>query len=81
MGRVIMIFALLSVIGVPVYAGPNGRITVVDGDTIDVGGTRVRLFGIDAPEGDQTCTRPDGAVWACGTWATAQVRALYQGKR
>ncbi|NNF72551.1 MAG: thermonuclease family protein [Rhodobacteraceae bacterium] len=76
-----MIFALLSVLGVPVYAGPDGHISVVDGDTIDVGGTRVRLFGIDAPEGDQTCTRPEGAVWACGTWATAQVRALYQGKR
>ena len=33
-----------------------GNADVVDGDTILVGTTRVRLFGIDAPEALQTCT-------------------------
>ena len=36
-----------------------------DGDDIVVGGTRVRLHGIDAFELGQTCTI-DGAIWSCG---------------
>lgn len=31
----------------------SGRAIVIDGDTLDVGVTRVRLFGIDAPEQNQ----------------------------
>lgn len=41
---------------------------VVDGDTLDLQGQRVRLFGIDAPEKDQNCERA-GQVWACGDWS------------
>ncbi|MCP3971476.1 MAG: thermonuclease family protein [Rhodobacteraceae bacterium] len=57
-----------------------GTVRVVDGDTLDVGGTRVRLYGIDAPEIGQPCTA-DGESWDCGRWAQRRVRALYQGKR
>ena len=32
----------------------SGTARIVDGDTIDVDGTRVRLFGIDAPEMGQS---------------------------
>lgn len=62
-------------------AGPDGRVRVVDGDTIRVGGETVRLFGIDAPEVDQACRRPDGAVWRCGDWARSEVRRLFEGLR
>ncbi len=53
----------------------DGRARVVDGDTLEVGGKMVRLFGIDAPERDQTCTRA-GVVWDCGAWATDALRGL-----
>jgi endonuclease YncB( thermonuclease family) len=33
----------------------SGRASVVDGDTIEIHGIRIRLFGIDAPESGQTC--------------------------
>eukprot|EP00887_Chlorella_sp_A99_P002445 scaffold10.g2445.t1 len=39
---------------------------VVDGDTLVVAQQRVRLFGIDAPETKQMCTRPSGSQYACG---------------
>src|SRR5690606_24543368 len=53
---------------------------VVDGDTLDVGGVRVRLHGVDAFERDQTCDRPGGA-WACGAAATTALKARAEGRR
>lgn len=46
-----------------------GRASVIAGDTIEIRGQRFRLFGIDAPEGGQTCTDPKGAAYRFGQWA------------
>ena len=52
---IITVFVALSTLGLssPVHADVSGRPAVVDGDTIDMGGDRIRLHGIDAPEGTQ----------------------------
>lgn len=42
-----------------------GRATVIDGDTLEIRGQRIRLEGIDAPEARQSCVQ-DGKRWPCG---------------
>jgi endonuclease YncB( thermonuclease family) len=53
---------------------------VIDGDTIDLAGERIRLWGIDAPEGSQVCQR-DGHPWQCGDDAAAALEALLDGEQ
>lgn len=43
-----------------------GRASVIDGDTIDVHGERIRINGIDAPETRQECSDADGNIYRCG---------------
>ena len=44
----------------------TGRPRVVDGDSLELAGHRVRLFGIDAPESMQDCRDARGRTYACG---------------
>jgi len=50
-----------------------GRASVIDGDTMELHGTRIRLFGVDAPEAAQTCTHDDGSEWRCGREAALKL--------
>jgi endonuclease YncB( thermonuclease family) len=66
-----LIFALVILAaGLPAHAEVTGKPRVIDGDTIEIAGERIRLHGIDAPESKQTCTNTDGKVWRCGQDAT-----------
>lgn len=56
-----------------------GRAVVVDGDTLDIGRARIRLWGVDAPESRQACTNSAGRPWRCGAAARAALRTLTAG--
>jgi len=57
----------------------QGEARAVDGDTLQVGDTRLRLHGIDAPELRQTCEDSAGEAWACGRRAASELAAAMAG--
>ena len=62
----------------PAWADVSGPARVIDGDTIEVAGERIRLHGIDAPESKQTCEWP-GKTIQCGRLATTALMDLTAG--
>lgn len=44
----------------------SGVASVIDGDTLEIHGVRVRLHGVDAPESAQNCFDRAGKPWRCG---------------
>jgi endonuclease YncB( thermonuclease family) len=74
---VVMAAALMmSVIGVAHADDFVGRASVIDGDTLELHGTRIRLWGIDAPESNQLCRGEDSLQNQCGARAANELNAL-----
>ncbi|QPM89204.1 thermonuclease family protein [Pseudooceanicola algae] len=70
----------LSLASVPQIARAEFSVTgaarVVDGDTLDIAGTKIRLFGIDAPESAQSCNG-----LPCGQQSTAFMQRITSGRQ
>ncbi len=52
-----------------------GQAQVLDGDSLRIGELEIRLFGIDAPESQQTC-RIGNRQWDCGRSATRALKEM-----
>jgi endonuclease YncB( thermonuclease family) len=53
---------------------------IVDGDTVQIGETKIRLQGVDAPETDQLCLDANGQSWACGISARDELIKYSAGR-
>jgi endonuclease YncB( thermonuclease family) len=63
------VFAL-ALCGIALADDLIGQATVIDGDTIEIHGARIRIFGIDAPESDQLCRNEESELYRCGQKAS-----------
>jgi endonuclease YncB( thermonuclease family) len=68
-----IVFAVAALL----VAWPAAGQSVIDGDSLEVGGKKYRLNGIDAPEAGQVC--PDG--WPAGFEARRYLEQLIEGKQ
>jgi endonuclease YncB( thermonuclease family) len=81
MMRFTMLVALL--LSTPVIASDiTGIPRIMDGDTVEIEGTKIRLSGIDAPETHplQYCLDPAGERWDCGVTARDELVEHAGGK-
>ena len=54
----------------------TGQASIIDGDTLEIHGTRIRLWGIDAPESTQLCRGEDSEQYKCGAQAANDLDAF-----
>lgn len=67
--KVLVVLAIAFVLGGvrDVFSEPlAGHTSVIDGDTIEIHGERIRLNGVDAPESRQLCQSVEGRDYRCG---------------
>src|SRR5260370_25479546 len=58
-----------------------GHPRAIDGVPIAFGRVHVRLYGIAAPESDQTCSNAAGDLYPCAALATSALLQLVDGER
>lgn len=75
-----LLFIIATLMAAPAYADVYGLPHIVDGDTLEVAGQKVRLLDTDAPEARQTCADLYGNRYNCGTAAAAYLRRLIGSK-
>lgn len=74
--------ALLLTVGLaitPAEAEISGPPTIIDGDSLEVGGHRLDLHGIDAPELGLICRKKNGKSFDCGNVARTALLDLTAG--
>jgi endonuclease YncB( thermonuclease family) len=73
LGAVLLAWAMLPVGWIDAIRDPQ-TIKVIDGDSLELNGRRIRLYGIDAPELTQWCEDERRQPYRCGLEAK---RGLY----
>ena len=72
-------FVLAIVLILPMtvaMADTTGKARIIDGDTVEIAGERIRLNGIDTPEANQSCLDEAGKRWRCGREATLALTVI-----
>ena len=67
---------ILGSIPVALAGDLTGQASVIDGDTLEIHGTRIRLWGVDAPESSQLCRGDDSLPYRCGAKAANDLDAF-----
>ena len=79
LSRLILTFTLavtvVAVASISAKADVVGLARIVDGDTLEITGTKIRMHGIDAPESKQSCLA-NGKTYRCGQKATVALSEL-----
>lgn len=74
----ILVVLLAALVSSPARADISGPPTVIDGETLEVQGRRVRLYGIDAPDIRQTC-EIGSRTYNCGRISRTALMDLVAG--
>ena len=71
----LLIFFTILYCPIAIAESIKGKAIIIDGDTIHIGNNKVRLYGIDAPEINQSCTI-NTIAWECGLGSSQALKSI-----
>ncbi len=74
---ILLLVVVISIAGLQragVFDLGNGEVRVSDGDSLQLQGQKIRLYGVDAPELKQTCKDAKARTYDCGQMAADFLR-------
>src|ERR1700716_4723793 len=75
-----LLFAAACLCAPPAFADNlTGQASIIDGDTLEIHGTRMRVWGIDAPESNQLCRSDESLQYQCGAKAANELGTFIAG--
>jgi endonuclease YncB( thermonuclease family) len=75
--RLLFALTLFSIANGAALAGDLvGQASIIDGDTLEIHGTRIRLWGVDTPESSQLCRGEDSLQYRVGAKAANELDAF-----
>jgi endonuclease YncB( thermonuclease family) len=80
--RIGAVLAALTLDAIPVAFADDltGQASVIDGDTLEIHGAGIRVWGVDAPESNQLCRGDDSLQYRCGAKAANDLDAFIAGR-
>ena len=78
--KILLALCLLLLPAMAQAADVTGTARVREGDTVQIGNSRIRLAAIDAPSVDQLCLNNSGERWTCGAAARDELAKHTENK-
>lgn len=72
----VMILYTVNTAAAEISSSPDTPANVVDGDSLEIGFSRIRLIGIDAPEYEQYCRDNQNKKYYCGKTSMEYLQKL-----
>jgi len=70
---------LLAMVALPASADVTGTVTVINGNTLEMQGQFIRLYGVDALDRQQVCRNGNNRLWPCGQQSIQALRQAIGG--
>ena len=81
MFKIFFLVLLINTLAFSKVLNASSSLKIIDGDTIILNSEKIRFYGIDTPEINQTCTDNYGYTYSCGVRAKLELEKIIGSRK